>query len=202
MNSDSSDRCVIFDLDGVLVDTRDLVCEAYRHVGVTMPDDAWGKAWHEWLPGAIRAAGLPIGSAGDVQRLRQAKQRSYVTMLSHDGTIDRIALAPARLASRLITEDACQVYVVAGASFVPAVTILRGLNIPETRLIGYSLSAATRTSILRRVARNRLPSFNVVYVDDLEAGRSVAERADIKFVRYDEQDELALLTELEERWNK
>ncbi len=39
----------IFDLDGTLVDTRAAVKEAYRRVGVTMPDDAWGVPWTAWL---------------------------------------------------------------------------------------------------------------------------------------------------------
>ncbi len=40
----------IFDLDGTLVDTRDAVREAYKRVGVTMPDSAWGKPSSAWLP--------------------------------------------------------------------------------------------------------------------------------------------------------
>jgi phosphoserine phosphatase len=39
----------LFDLDGTLVDTRLAVKEAYRQVGVEMPDGAWGKPWTEWL---------------------------------------------------------------------------------------------------------------------------------------------------------
>lgn len=40
----------IFDFDGTLFDTHDAVYAAYAEIGVTMPDDAWGKAWQEWLP--------------------------------------------------------------------------------------------------------------------------------------------------------
>tara|TARA_R110000824_G_scaffold58288_1_gene157709 strand:- start:3433 stop:3933 length:501 start_codon:yes stop_codon:yes gene_type:complete len=39
----------LFDLDGTLVNTRLAVKEAYRQVGIEMPDDAWGKPWTEWL---------------------------------------------------------------------------------------------------------------------------------------------------------
>src|SRR5262245_21811883 len=37
-----------FDLDGVLVDTRRAVVEAYKYVGVDMPDGAWGLPYREW----------------------------------------------------------------------------------------------------------------------------------------------------------
>lgn len=42
---------VVFDLDGVLFDTREQVTAAYRNAGVEMPDYAWSKPWREWLPG-------------------------------------------------------------------------------------------------------------------------------------------------------
>ena len=42
--------CYVFDLDGTLVDTRQAVVEAYRAIGVEMPEDAWGKPYREWLP--------------------------------------------------------------------------------------------------------------------------------------------------------
>lgn len=41
---------IVFDLDGTLIDTREAVREAYLAAGVEMPDAAWGKPWHTWLP--------------------------------------------------------------------------------------------------------------------------------------------------------
>ena len=43
----------IFDLDGTLVDTHAAVTEAYRRVGVIMPDDAWGMPWTAWLKSKV-----------------------------------------------------------------------------------------------------------------------------------------------------
>lgn len=40
---------IAFDLDGVLVDTRQATEEAYKAVGVHMPPNAWGQPWHVWL---------------------------------------------------------------------------------------------------------------------------------------------------------
>ena len=52
----------VFDLDGTLFDTKQAVFEAYKAAGVIMPDDAWGKPWHQWL---------------DDETIRQKKQKIY-----------------------------------------------------------------------------------------------------------------------------
>lgn len=41
-----------FDLDGTLIDSRSVVLEAYRSVGVEPPSDFFIKTWREWLPDA------------------------------------------------------------------------------------------------------------------------------------------------------
>jgi len=38
----------VFDMDGVLIDTRKAVEAAYARAGVTMPAEAWGLRWQEW----------------------------------------------------------------------------------------------------------------------------------------------------------
>ena len=62
---------VVFDVDGVLVDTRELVVQAYRDVGVEMPENAWGLPWHEWLPALV-------GDDGRAAELHREKTRRYV----------------------------------------------------------------------------------------------------------------------------
>lgn len=39
---------IVFDLDGVLLDTREIVRRSYLLAGVHMPHDAWGRPWQEW----------------------------------------------------------------------------------------------------------------------------------------------------------
>src|SRR4029077_19825013 len=39
-----------FDLDGTLIDSREVLIEAYRSVGVEPPSDFFVKSWREWLP--------------------------------------------------------------------------------------------------------------------------------------------------------
>lgn len=42
----------VFDLDGTLIDTKEATYQAYKHVGINMPDEAWGLPWYEWLDSA------------------------------------------------------------------------------------------------------------------------------------------------------
>jgi hypothetical protein len=60
---------IIFDLDGVVVDSREAVEMAYRSAGTVMPEDAWGKPWSEWLTGA------------DATQIHANKCRVYPQML-------------------------------------------------------------------------------------------------------------------------
>ena len=62
----STSANLVFDLDGTLVDTKKAVFEAYRYVGVNMPEDAWGKNWREWLTGP------------DAEKLHKAKNTIYL----------------------------------------------------------------------------------------------------------------------------
>lgn len=41
-----------FDLDGTLIDSKPVVLEAYRSVGIEPPSDFFLKTWREWLPDA------------------------------------------------------------------------------------------------------------------------------------------------------
>lgn len=39
----------VYDLDGVLADTKEFVLQCYRSAEVEPPDDFWGKPWQSWL---------------------------------------------------------------------------------------------------------------------------------------------------------
>ena len=44
-----SPRCVlVFDLDGVIINSRPAVKAAYSEAGIEMPDEMWGKPWRVW----------------------------------------------------------------------------------------------------------------------------------------------------------
>lgn len=42
-------QTVVFDVDGVLVDSHDFTVECYKKAGVQMPANAFGKPWKAWL---------------------------------------------------------------------------------------------------------------------------------------------------------
>lgn len=46
---------IVFDFDGVLVDSREVVEESYRRAGVEMPKENWGIPGLAWLPEETRA---------------------------------------------------------------------------------------------------------------------------------------------------
>ena len=54
---------VVFDLDGTLADTRDLVRRAYDLVGVHMPEHAWGLPAEAWLAAHNGRATVPDARA-------------------------------------------------------------------------------------------------------------------------------------------
>lgn len=45
----------VFDMDGVLIDTRKAVEAAYAKAGMIMPAHAWGKPWQEWCPKEVHS---------------------------------------------------------------------------------------------------------------------------------------------------
>lgn len=89
----------VFDFDGVLVDTEALVRKAYREVGVTMPEGAWGKPWWMWL---------------DDPSAHARKTVRYVEMI-RNGELSLGLLPPLDVAVRLMREGA-SVFILTGAS--------------------------------------------------------------------------------------
>lgn len=57
-----------FDLDGTLVDTKELVRKAYIHAGVVPPDDFFGKTFFEWF----------TGDPQEAQEVHSNKQQYYM----------------------------------------------------------------------------------------------------------------------------
>lgn len=45
---------IVFDLDGVLIDTQELIRKAYRKAGANPPPDFFSLGHHDWIPEEIR----------------------------------------------------------------------------------------------------------------------------------------------------
>lgn len=146
------DRLLIaFDVDGTLVDTRDLVTKAYADQGVTMPDEAWGQPWYSWLPNTV-------GSLSKAIQVHEAKNKSYLKVLT-DG--DLPVLPATDLAKDLMAEGAVDVGFLTGASDDAVQAILTRLGIDTNLLWGSSMSYDDKLDWLIVNVWKR-----VIYIDD------------------------------------
>src|SRR5690554_4950980 len=115
-------RSICFDIDGTLVDTRELNLRAYAQVGVEIPDDAWGRRWQEWLPEVV----------GDPDRAIELHCARIARELSHQER------GPVR------------VYLLTGASTWPVLKIIQRLDIHPNRLFS-NLNYAARQRYLEKM---------------------------------------------------
>lgn len=168
----SSKTHVVFDVDGVIVDSHAAVRAAYKLVGVEMPDDAWGKPWHVWLPQLV-------GSTFEAEDLHGKKNYVYTAML-RDGQVR--PLAGASVAHRLAP---AQRSFLTGASAQAARAALRAAGLPRGRLWSGCTAEDKAARLLRLAGRG-------VYVDDdPAAGKSITAAAGWCFVKFvDNEDQL------------
>lgn len=137
----------MFDLDGVLVDTRDAVRMAYREAGVTMPDDAWGKPWREWL---------------DDPQVHANKNRHYADMLRQHATALPL----------LDYAEEHRIPIITGASreATRAINIVYGVHL---NVIEWSCSLEKKVSLIKAM---RDSDQTGIYVDDnVEACQTITE---------------------------
>lgn len=169
-------QTVSFDVDGTLVNTRELNRLAYESVGVSIPDDAWGKPWHEWLP---RVTGL---RSHDACALHSTKIKRYEAALI-DVNPAELELPPGRLARELSHGDHGQYNVVllsAGSrTTVNAITRIIDVHPLETHA---RLPLVDRLGVLTALGSG-------VYVDDLaHTTAAVREYVDgVRTITYVEQ---------------
>lgn len=148
-------RLVVFDVDGVLIDSYELVREAYSRAGVVMSEWAWGLHWKQWLPNVA-------GTMDEAIRVHDLKNDIYTEMLS-DGEGDE--LAGAEVARRLTTEG-YSVAACSSASDDAIKAILKRVNIS----IPY-VSAAPKDKgwgIIKLMNIVFAGPRNTVYTDDID----------------------------------
>lgn len=168
-SSDSStERVVVFDLDGVLVDSKDMVKRAYAEVGVYMPDYVWGLPWQSWL--------------GDPSA-HEAKTAVYLDMITDEGVTE---LSGVDVARRVRTEGLGRVMVLTGASDESTELVLTSLDLAD---IDWS-TGQTRDGKARMLQGLIQDGHEVVYVDDDEDAVRHFQRtiADLHVVHYQGQD--------------
>lgn len=116
-------RSVSFDVDGTLIDNKQLVRQAYDMAGITMSDEEWascfGKTFSEWL---VERCGGDYQKAWETHRV---KNECYAALVAAPNAL--AVLPPTHLAHELRT--AGDVYFVTGASNVAANTVLMALGL-------------------------------------------------------------------------
>ncbi len=131
-------RCaLVFDLDGVIVNTRLAVEAAYHTAGIKMPPDAWGRPWREWCD-------------NDTHR---KKNLAYPTVLREHGHPGPLMW--------LIVKLRGEALVLTGAS-PDAVNIIRRTFDIDFKVLGYEQTREQKYEKLSALARNQ----QVVYFDD------------------------------------
>jgi hypothetical protein len=163
---------VCSDVDGTVVDTRELNRYAYRLAGIEIPDLAWGRTWYEWLPGLV-------GDLREAVRIHDEKIRVYSEL------VDECNAGKLALPMTWVLQDATLAELdtccLTASSLRTARTLLERLNV--TSPLVASLSYERRLETLRGLLRADAP---LVYVDDDErtVDRLGSDLPGINVVRY------------------
>lgn len=159
---------VVFDLDGVLADTRELVVRAYADVGVIMPPEVWGRPWHEWLHSVT---------------LHAAKTERYVQLI-REGALDEHVTSVCGLLQRLQLEG-IPTAILTGASYEAATVFIdRYLCNHAPMLLGYSCDMRVKKTALVHLS----VKYHVTYVDDDPIWQNEFSDTEVHFVHYHGQD--------------
>ena len=135
-----------FDLDGTLVHTKLAVVASYAHVGIIMPDDAWGKPWHEWL---LTADGRPDHAS------HARKNDVYANYLGH--------LARPTGLLNFAVSNRCPVLTGASTAAVDAIRERFGIDL---NVVGYSMTPMDKVEWLIDPPSKYTGDPTRIYVDD------------------------------------
>lgn len=144
--------CSIFDLDGVLIDSRHAVRAAYERVGVTMPLQAWGRPWREWLIDACE------GDENEARRVHNLKNEIYPEMVRRHAR--QLPLAGYIAA---LDEKSLPCWVITGASNDAAEAALNFLGLDLGLLNACELDTRAKERWIAEIAKHYTVG---VYFDD------------------------------------
>lgn len=164
---------VAFDLDGCLIDSRELILRSYRDVCVDPPDDVLAYEGVNWL-----------GDTYTVDEIVSIKRRKNARYLRHL-TNDALPLLPALAVANRLSAEGCRCDVFTNA---PNGTI----EILKRRLVSWPFLLAVDG--ISTPARMRLLPQSGVYVDDQDRLVNLPDRW--CFVRYTTQTETQLYEEI------
>jgi len=145
-------RSLYLDVDGTIVNSRELVARAYAAAGVKLPENAWGRRWQDWL---VDHLGGDYDRAVEVHR---RKTEAYADMLLRTD-LRQYALPAARVAAfwrRMCGET--HVRYLTASTPQTAFSIVSRLGIGATLHGGLSYEG--------RLAHLRAAPAGTIYVDD------------------------------------
>jgi hypothetical protein len=148
-SSRSRVRRYVFDLDGTLFETKELVIESYRRAGILMPEDAWGKSVHEWLPQRV---------GRQWKTIHEWKNTHYIKLLR----MNPPARSSAASAMIDLALSGVECYILTGASTEAAKELLSGFQPYHYSLVGTHCDLEAKTTRVKNLGQ---PG-NTVYVDD------------------------------------
>jgi len=163
-------------MDGVLMDTRRAVEEAYRAAGVPIPEGMYGIPYREWMPAIV-------GSVEESDRIVETKNLLLPEMLDRYGSV----LPPTRVARELLDSGAVAVVLTAAS---PAAThiVLERTGLEEIPVV-------LRCTPQRKLEMVRWWSVSS-YIDDLDHLKEDVESMGVKFIHYVGQTEEVLWRQL------
>lgn len=168
---------VLFDLDGVLVDSQSIVIEAYKRAGVKAPDDVFAREGTHWLQEYFK---------GDTQRAGEAHHAKNIAYLDYIG--DAPKLPPFDVA-RDLTFHGHVIGVLTGAPIGTMYRLQRWDDQWRSFTINYEGNRFGNKEPRLRALSHMLPAARKVYVDDRT---SVQVPDDWHFIHYDGQSAVEL----------
>jgi len=156
------------DIDGVLVNSREMVIESYKLVGVDMPIQAWGQPWHVWLPSAVRSYDVAL-------ELHKQKTEAYAEMLKNGAAVSN-KLPFAEILMALEKRNGTQVFYVTGAAREAGTAVLWALGLNSKNLVAVNATTQEREGVFRELAPTG------VYIDDRIEGQAPATAAGWSFI--------------------
>jgi hypothetical protein len=165
----SAYKPVVFDMDGVLIDSKAYVQSAYHFAGVEMPDGAWGRPWKDWL---VDACGGDLDKATTIHR---AKNETYMRILEA-GTFEEL---PGSHVAHTLQQRGVPVHFLTSASVQVARMVINRLDLGAENIIGSGCALEDKVRILNV---RPIPGY---YVDDHHIlGLEICARAEWDFVPY------------------
>lgn len=158
----------VFDLDGVLIDSRHVILCAYRDAGVEPPEDILSREGDDWIPGD-REFAIMTRSRKNIAYMRRIRDDPLTT------------LPPYALACQLATLGV-HISVFSGAPYGTLEILRPRMPYWPFKMFSDGVKTPTKMSLIRTLPNAELG----VYIDDQE--RFIDLPSNWTFVRYVGQD--------------